>query len=52
MKARQFFANTSYDPDQLKALGEAFDGCWDCAHTSGEAASTSPIAATKVVNFM
>jgi hypothetical protein len=28
MKARQLIANASYDPDQLKALGKAFDDAW------------------------
>ena len=27
--ARQLIANASYDPDQLKALGKAFDDAWD-----------------------
>jgi hypothetical protein len=29
MKARRLIANASYDPDQLKALGKAFDDAWD-----------------------
>jgi hypothetical protein len=29
MKARQRIANASYDPDQLKALREAFDDAWE-----------------------
>ncbi len=29
MKARQVFASGSYSPDQLKALGTAFDDAWD-----------------------
>ena len=28
MKARQLVASGSYDPDQLKALGQAFDDAW------------------------
>ena len=28
MKARQLIANGSYGPDQLKALGKAFDDAW------------------------
>jgi hypothetical protein len=38
-KARQLIANASYDPDQLKALGKAFDDAWDRAapHVSGRA---------------
>jgi hypothetical protein len=28
MKSRQIIANASYDPDQLKALGKAFDDAW------------------------
>ena len=39
MKARQFFANASYDPDQLKALGKAFDDSWErlAPHVSSRA---------------
>ena len=29
MKARQFIANANFDPDQLKALGKAFDNAWE-----------------------
>jgi hypothetical protein len=29
MKARQLIASGSYGPDQLKALGKAFDDAWD-----------------------
>jgi hypothetical protein len=29
MKARQLIASASYDPDQVKALGKAFDDAWD-----------------------
>lgn len=29
MKARQHIASGSYGPDQLKALGKAFDDAWD-----------------------
>lgn len=29
MKARQFIANANFDPEQLKALGEAFDEAWE-----------------------
>ena len=29
MKARQAIATGSYGPDQLKALGKAFDDAWD-----------------------
>jgi hypothetical protein len=28
MKARRLLESASYDPDQLKALGEAFDDAW------------------------
>jgi hypothetical protein len=28
VKARQLIAHASYDPDQLKALGKAFDDAW------------------------
>jgi hypothetical protein len=28
MKARQVIENASYDPDQVKALGKAFDEAW------------------------
>jgi hypothetical protein len=28
MKARQLIGNGSYGPDQLKALGQAFDAAW------------------------
>jgi hypothetical protein len=28
MKARRLIANASYEPDQLKALGQAFDDAW------------------------
>jgi hypothetical protein len=28
MKARDLFRSASYGPDQLKALGEAFDDAW------------------------
>jgi hypothetical protein len=28
MKARQLITNGSYSPDQLKALGKAFDDAW------------------------
>jgi hypothetical protein len=28
MKGRQLIANASYDEDQLKALGKAFDDAW------------------------
>ena len=29
MKARQLIANASYDPDQVKALGTAFENAWE-----------------------
>jgi hypothetical protein len=28
MKARQRIGGASYDPDQIKALGQAFDAAW------------------------
>src|SRR5262245_13363820 len=28
MKARRLFNSASYDPDQVKALGQAFDAAW------------------------
>lgn len=29
MKARQLVESASYDPEQLKALGKAFDDAWE-----------------------
>jgi len=32
MKARRLIESASYDPEQLKALGQAFDGAWGRSH--------------------
>jgi hypothetical protein len=41
MKARELIRNSSYSPDELKVMFEAFDGAWDyLAPTVG----TNPLA--------
>ena len=47
MKARRLIESASYDPEQLKALGQAFDGAWEQI-ASGVSARPAAIEAARL----